>query len=178
MSVPVRRLLAVATALLVLGGAGLPAPASAQTPESAPSCFAANLSLREAPSPDGVAPSTATVFVVRNLGTMACRITGGLGIRLFDADGNAIPLRFAPRTMMALLLTLAPGAEASFTIGFGPHDAARCTIAARVEVAIPGQLPALGAPVTMTACSDAVATVSNLRLGLSAPLPPPSRFTP
>jgi hypothetical protein len=99
-----------------------------------------------------------------------------VGIQLFDASGNAIPLRFAPRTMMAMLLTLAPDAVASFTVTFGPHEPGRCSVASRIEVTIPGQTASLTAPTTIAACSDVVVTVSNLRLG-TAPVTP-SRFLP
>ena len=176
MSVTVRRLLAVATALLVLGGVSVPAPASAETPAppgaSLQPCASTDLALREAP-PAAAGSSAGTVFVLRNLAATACRITGGVGIRLLDANGNPIPLRFAPHTKMAMLLTLTPDGEASFTVSFAPHDSAGCAVAARIEVTIPAQLPVVSAPTTIVACSEAVVTVSNLRLSAPAAVVPP-----
>jgi hypothetical protein len=176
MSVTNRRLLAVATALLILGGVGVPVPASAESttaPAGVQACAPSDLSLREAPPADADDSAPGTAFVLRNHGLTACRITGGGGIRLLDASGNAIPLRFAPRTKMAMLLTLDPGAEASFTVSFAPHDLVRCAVAARIEVTIPGLPTAVSAPTTIVACGDAVVTVSNLRLGAPAAVVPP-----
>lgn len=180
MSVPTPRVLAVAVAALaVLAAAASPATAfadaSAATGAAAPAgaqpCAPADLLLRQAapaaaatPSPDAPVPDA--IYVLKNRGAVACTISGGVGVRLFDPNGDAIALRVAPRNAMPLLLTLAPGDEASFTVSFAPHGTARCATSARIEVYLAPQLAPLAAATSLQACSGATMTVSNLRFGL------------
>ncbi len=157
--------------LALLGGL---VAASAAEPQAgppalaaAPPCESSALALRQVRS-DG--PGGDALFALQNRGDTACRIGGGVGIRLFDAAGAPLALHFAPRTKMALLLTLEPGAEASFTIGFAAQSAPGCVTAARIELDFTPQLApknvALSAPATLTACTAGPVRVSNLQLGV------------
>jgi hypothetical protein len=126
-----------------------------------------DLALREVIGKSGGVPPAVWTYAVKNRGRSACRLVGGAGIRLLDAHGKELPLHFAPRTMMAMLLDLTSGSEASFTASYGPHarDAAsECVKSARIEVFFP-QLTSLSAKSTMPACSGLLVHVSNLRLG-------------
>ena len=120
MRLPVKFAFAVGSVLLaLLGGVEAAGAAAADvSPAALAPCESSALALREVTV--GRAPGDA-LFVLENRGAAACRIIGSVGIRLFDAAGGPIPLRFAPRTMMAMLLTLEPGAEASFTVTFAAH---------------------------------------------------------
>ena len=173
----VQRPLAVAAALLGLSLVAMPAqaspnpapPAGESTAPASPGlqpCAPSDLSLRQAGRTSPTDPAAGTIFVLRNRGAAPCRLVGGVGIRLFDADAKEISLRFAPRTMMAMLLTLAPDAEASFTVTALPHDATDCTAGTRIDVSIPGQPAPVSAQTTLAGCSGTVLAVSNLRLGV------------
>jgi Domain of unknown function (DUF4232) len=183
----VRRLLGVLVCSLSLGAAGLadPAAAAAQTapggaatpapaaaaPAAVPECAPSELGLREiAVKPDHGDPTEAT-YVLQNRGSVSCRIVGSVGIRLLDPQGNSVPLRFAVRNAMAMLLTLAPGGEASFTVSYVAPVPARCAAADRIAVFVPPQTTAVTAPATIAACTGGQVRVSNL--SMSAP-----RFLP
>jgi len=115
-------------------------------------------------------------YGVKNHSGSSCRIVGSPGIRLFDASGKELPLKFAPRTMMAMLLTLPPGGEASFTVSYGPQNttntATDCKRAARIEVFVPDLQSPLSAKSTMPACTGRLVHVSNLRLGIADAIVP------
>lgn len=152
------------------------APSAAETPPPpAPAvqpCASSDLALRQVGMGAGGGPGAVVTFALRNRGTAACRMPGGVGIRLFDAQGGALPLRFAPRTAMALLLTLAPGDEASFTVSYAPpYGSIECKPAARIEVLVPPQFEAVGAKTSVPACTGAVMVVSNLRPGVPVSVP-------
>ena len=154
--------------------ASTPAATSAPSPQPGPtsapparvrSCAAADLALREVigKHDDGAAPAVWT-YAVQNRSGSACRLAGSAGIRLLDAHGKELPLRFAPRTTMAMLLTLAPGNEAWFMVSYAPHGrnaASACTKSARIEVFFP-QVAPLSARSTMPACNGLLVNVSNL----------------
>ena len=180
MSVAVRCLLAVlAAALWTAGGLATSADASPgarmTAPPSSPGmqpCAPSDLTLREIPlgAAGGLDPVMA--YALKNSGSAACRISGGVGIRLFDADGNAAQLRFAPRTAMPMLLTLAPGDEAWFTLTYVlPLAGAACTAAGRIEVFVPPQTAAVAVKTSLAACSGATVRVSNLRAGVPTAVP-------
>jgi uncharacterized protein DUF4232 len=156
--------------LAVLGGidaagaaeGGSPAASAAALP-----CASSALALREVTV--GRPPGEA-LFVLENRGDAPCVLIGSVGIGLFDAAGAAIPLRFAPRTKMAMRLTLEPGAEASFTVTFAAQPPERCVTAARIEVFITAQTTPLSATTSLIACTAGPVRVSNLRLGVPPPL--------
>jgi hypothetical protein len=134
---------------------------------AAPPCASSALALREVTV--GRPPGEA-LFALENRGDAACRIIGSVGIHLFDAAGAAIPVRFAPRTQMAMLLTLEPGAEASFSVTFAAQPPERCVTAARVEVFLTPQTAPLSMTTSILACTAGPVRVSNLRLGVPPPL--------
>jgi hypothetical protein len=172
MRLPVKFAFAVGTMILaVLGGTDAARAAepgaSPAASAAAPACATSALALREVTL--GRPPGEA-LFVLENRGDAACRISGSVGIRLFDAAGAPIPLQFAPRMAMALLLTLEPGAEASFTVAFAAQSPQRCVNAARIEVSLAAQTVPLSETTSMIACTGAPVRVSNLRLGVPPPL--------
>jgi hypothetical protein len=82
---------------------------------------------------------------------------------LFDAQGKLIDVRFAVRNTMAMLVTLAPGDEASFSIAFSPHPPMESVTTARIEVDLAPQLVPVSAPTTIAAYSGPLVRISNLR---------------
>jgi uncharacterized protein DUF4232 len=170
---PVLRLLAAVPVLVMCAALAAPA-AAASEPVATPApalqpCVASDLSLREVSAP--AAPDPSALYALENTGSAACRISGGVGIRLFDPDGKPIPLRFAPRTAMALLLTLAPGQEASFTVTTGPHASGRCAPSARIEVFVAPQPVPVAAKTAFVVCAGGLTRVSNLQLGVPSAVP-------
>jgi Protein of unknown function (DUF4232) len=158
------------------GPLGSPPPVTAPAPATVPpnpppldlrSCAPSDLALREVGKTHDAHPA-GWIYAVKNHTGSACRIVGSPGLRLFDASGKELPLKFAPRTMMAMLLTLAPGAEASFTVSYGPqhgtNTATDCKRAARIEAFFPDERSPLSAKSTLPACAGLLVNVSNLRL--------------
>jgi hypothetical protein len=172
----------------MLAGAAVPATASGASPapvSSAPPgpqglqpCASSDLVLRQAGAAASGPPDT--VFALKNAGSAACRISGGVGIRLFDAHGDPIALRVAPRNAMPMLLTLAPGEEASFAVAFVPQKTAQCTTSARLEAYLAPQTTPVAANVAVPVCTGTTVHVSNLRAGVpvSAPTSSPAAFSP
>jgi hypothetical protein len=165
--------LAVATVLLASAMAGAataaeppaaPVGGTVAEPRDAQPCVASALSLREVGVTDD-GSSFSAVYALKNDGSAACRIVGGVSIRLYDTRGQDIPVHFAPRTTMAMLLTLEPGAEASFTVSLPSTVSKYCRQSARIEASV-AQLPALSAKSSLMACIGPLVHVSNLRLGL------------
>ena len=72
--------------------------------------------------------------------------------------------------MMAMLLTLPPGYEASFTVGYVPRGAQGCPASTSIAVSMPAQTEPLAAASTIMACTGPEVRVGNLRIGV--PLPP------
>jgi uncharacterized protein DUF4232 len=172
MRLPVKFAFAVGSMIVAVLGIGAAAGATEANPSpptlaAAPPCESSALALRQVTV--GRSPGEA-LFVVENSGDKACRIIGSVGIRLFDESGTPIPLKFAPRTLMAMLLTLEPSAEASFTVTFAAQPPERCATAARVEVFLTGQTAPLSTTTSLLACTAGPVRVSNLRLGVPAPL--------
>jgi hypothetical protein len=135
-------------------------------PPSLQPCAPSELALRDAGrTASGTGPGT--VFALRNLGASPCRLNGGVGVRLYGADGKQIPLQFGPNDLVLRTgLTLAPGEEASFTLAFAPPASSDCATAARIEVVLSGRPSAVAAATALAACPGATATISRLRLGL------------
>jgi hypothetical protein len=163
---------AVGSMIVAVLGIGAAAGAAEPNPSPAasavaPPCEPSALALRQVTV--GRPPGDA-LFVVENGSDKACRINGSVGIRLFDEAGTPIPLRFAPRTLMAMLLTLEPYAAASFTVTFAAQPPERCATAARIEVFLTGQTTPLSTTTSLIACTAGTVRVSNLRLGVPPPL--------
>ena len=159
-----------ATALGVLAGAAVPAAAASKAaPAVAPPCATADLALRQAKSPEPPSPDAEAVYALQNRGTAACSVSGAVAIRLFDAQGKLIDVRSAVRNTMAMLVTLAPGDEATFGVSFAPHPAMESVTTARIEVSIAAQLVPVSAPTTIAAYSGPALRISNLRLTPAAP---------
>jgi hypothetical protein len=157
-----------------------PSPAAASTApaQTAAPCAPAALALREVSETAGVLPEA--VYALGNRGAAACRISGSLGIRMFDAQGKPLPLRFGPNSTMATLLTLGPADEASFTVTYGRPGVAQCALAARIDVYLAQELPPVSAATSFTACALPAVRVSSLRLGVppAAGSPAPSVSPP
>lgn len=152
-------------------GAKPPAIASAPAPPAdiAP-CAAHDLAVREVRAAASGEPAPDAIYALQNRGAVPCRIAGNLGIRLLDANGGAFALRFGMRTMIAIVLTLPPGYEASFTVAYAPHAPQRCPASTSIAVFVPGQPEPLTSPSTLMACTGAEIRVGNLRAGV--PLAP------
>ena len=155
-------------------GAQPPAVARVQPPSAdvAP-CAAHDLALREVRTGNDGELAPYAIYALQNRGAAPCRIAGAVGIRLLDASGKAFPLRFAVRTLMAMLLTVPPGYEASFSVAYSPHAAQRCPASTSIAVFVPAQTEAVTAPATLAACTGPDVRVGNLRLGIALP---PSAF--
>jgi hypothetical protein len=158
-----------------------PSPAAASTAapaQTAAPCTPAALALREVSATAGVLPEA--VYALGNRGAAACRISGAVGIQMFDAQGKPLPLRFGPNSTMATLLTLGPADEASFTVTYGRPGVAQCAPAARIDVYLAPELPPVSAATSFTACALPAVRVSSLRLGVppAAGSPAPSVSPP
>jgi hypothetical protein len=172
MRLPVKFAFAAGTMIVAVLGIGAAAVAAEPNPSPAalavaPPCESSALALRQVTV--GRPPGDA-LFVVENTGDKACRIIGSVGIRLFDEAGTPIPLRFAPRTLMAMLLTLEPYAAASFTVTFAAQPPERCVTATRIEVFLTAQSTPLTTTTSLLACTAGPVRISDLRLGVPAPL--------
>ena len=147
------------------------ASASAPPGDVAP-CTVRDLALREVRALPGGQPAPDAIYALQNRATAPCRIAGTINIRLLDANGGAFALRFGIRTMIAILLTLPPGYEASFTVAYAPHPPQRCPASTSIAVFVPGQSEPLTAQSTLMACTGPDVRIGNLRAGI--PLPPGS----
>lgn len=183
MRLPDLRLLAVAAAAIgALAAGGSPALAQATaTPSTTAPCAAADLALREVSATAGALPQA--VYALHNRGAAACRISGRIGIRLFDAQGKPIAVRIGPNSAMPMLLTLAPGDEGTFTVTYGRFGTEQCTPSARIEVYFAPQLVPVSSQTSFVACAVPALRISNLRLGpapapSAVPSPPPSISPP
>jgi Protein of unknown function (DUF4232) len=153
--------------------------ASPPLPPPKVACRPQDLELRDV-GPDTTPGSARETYAIQNVGLGPCRLTGGVGAVLRDAKGAPIPLRVAPRTAMAMLLTLLRGHDASFTVAYtvgGPNGEQRCVAAHTIAVTIPGNATPLIAATRLTPCPPATGAgmrISNLRLGVPLPeLPRP-----
>jgi hypothetical protein len=161
-------------------GASPPDDALAAAPAELPKadCRPQDLELRDV-GPEAPAGSARETYAIQNVGLGPCRLTGGVGVTLRDANGTPIPLRVAPRTLMAMLFTLLRGHEASFSVAYtvgGPNGEQRCVAAHTIAVTLPGNATPLLAPTHVAPCPPATGAgmrISNLRLGI--PLPPLAR---
>jgi Protein of unknown function (DUF4232) len=161
-------------------GASPPDDALGGPPPEPPkaACRPQDLELREV-GPETSPGSARETYAIQNVGLGPCRLTGGVGAVLRDANSTAIPLRVAPRTSMAMLLTLLRGHEASFTLAYtvgGPNGEQRCIGAHTIAVTLPGNPTPLLAATHVAPCPPATGAgmrISNLRLGV--PLPPLAR---
>lgn len=176
-----RPLAVLVTVLGFLEGTGSPALAAEPNPAAATDqalrpCAPPDLALREVSATVGALP--AAVYGLRNRGAAACRISGTAGIRMFDAQGKQIELRFGPKSAMPMLLTLAPGDEASFTVTYGRTGTEQCATAARIDVYLPPQPAPISAATSFRACALPSLRVSNLRLGVPSATPPAAPSPP
>jgi Protein of unknown function (DUF4232) len=163
----------IATAAGLFAGLGTPASAADPAPGATATrpCTPADLSLREVGATGGALP--AATYALRNGAAAACRVSGLIGVRLFDAQGKPIRLRVGPNSAMPMLLTLAPGDEASFTITYGRTGTSQCVASTRIDVYLPEQSVPLSAPATFTGCAFPSVRISALRLGAPSPAPSP-----
>jgi hypothetical protein len=132
-------------------------------------CEVSDLTLREIRTAPPGALAADAIYAMQNRGRAPCTIVGAVGIRLTGADGKAIPLRFAVRNTMAMVITLVPEHEASFTVAYAPPVPAKCAVSTNIDVFVPTQTTPVRAPATLMACTGAQARVSNVRNGVPLP---------
>ena len=134
---------------------------------SAPACTTPNLRLARAGG-DAGAGNRVLVLGLRNAGPAACAVIGYPGVRLLDADGEAIasvrsentPSNYFRAEDQPTVVTLTPsgeGSEAFFDIASTAIPAeylgeTECPEAARIEVRLPGDEAALTLASPMTPC--------------------------
>lgn len=151
----------VAAASTRASAASAPASSSASSssaPASAPSCSTS--SLRITLGGGGAAAGTDfTVLDFTNGGTSACTIFGFPGVSLTDSSGAQIGAAATRNpSKPPALITLAPGAKASATLGVAnaenyPASACKPTAAAKLKVYPPNQTQAVELPFTATGCA-------------------------
>ncbi|WP_374273863.1 DUF4232 domain-containing protein [Brevundimonas sp.] len=144
------------------------APAPITLPAgSAPACAASNLRLTRAGG-DAGAGNRVLVLGLRNAGPAACAVIGYPGVRLLDAEGEAIttvrsentPSNYFRAEDQPAVVTLAPsgeGSEAFFDIASTAIPAeylgeTECPEAARIEVRLGGAAAALTLASPLTPC--------------------------
>ena len=163
-AVAIRAVVVIATSIGILAGLAAPAVAASEAAAAVvPQCATSDLALRQVKSAATPSPGTEAVFALQNVGAASCTVSGGVGIRLFDAQGRPIELRFAVRNAMPILIALAPGDEASFSVAFAPHPPMESATAARIDVYVTPQSAPASAPATIVAYSGAAVRISNLR---------------
>lgn len=123
---------------------------------------------------DGAAGHVHLVIALRNSGAVACTLDGYPLVGLVGAGGKALPVRLTHDGDMAFParkpapVTLAPGAVASFDIGFGhvPGDGeTSCPQAQSLRVTPPGDTHAVTVAATADPCDSGRLAVSPLVAG-------------
>ncbi|HEY4440015.1 MAG TPA: DUF4232 domain-containing protein [Candidatus Elarobacter sp.] len=152
-----------------------PEAAASASPASVKlACRPQDLAVRDA-GPDAAPEGTRERYALQNVGLGPCRIGSLLDAGLRDAAGAPIPLVVAPRTMMAMLLALPRGHEASFALAYpsgAPNGEQRCVTADSIAVTLPGAGSPLLAPTRLSVCPPAAGPglrISNLQLGVPLP---------
>ena len=140
--------------------------------EAVARCRSAGLQPRVASSDTGVGNRAVTV-ALRNAGADPCRIEGYPTVVLLDSadaplDGLAMVASEGTPFQSAeppVLVTLAPGAEASFQLAyFGPAAGDPCVYATGLRVAPPGDSTPVALVAPLEACGDRV-RVTPIRRG-------------
>jgi hypothetical protein len=120
----------------------IPAAARASAPAR---CYTSELAFALGPA-QGAAGSIAQTVHLRNVSTRKCTLQGYPGLQMLNASGQPITTRVhrgASVTVSArplVLITLAPGRQASFDIGYADatgYGNERCPASARVEITPP-----------------------------------------
>jgi hypothetical protein len=115
-------------------------------------------------------------FELRNTGTQPCSTIGFPGVQFLDRAGGTLPTISTRTTedffgsVPKTLLTLAPGATASFRLGVthGAASTAGCTTAYGLQVIPPNDTVSLRTAIPNGAYECQTATVSPLAQGTSA----------
>jgi hypothetical protein len=152
-------------------------PAATTTPAGAgtPPCRAADLALSYLGGL-GATGHGELGFALRNTGDQACTTIGFPGVQFLDRAGGALPT-IATRTTQDFvgsvpktLLTLEPGATASFRLGVthGAASTVGCTMAYGLQVIPPNDTVSLRTAIPNGAYECRTATVSPLAKGTSA----------
>ena len=158
-----------------------PSPTSVDSPSATPTatstagmpCGGQVLSGRLATS-DAAAGHVHLVIALRNAGAVACTLEGYPLVALVGAGGKALPAHATHDGDMAFpattpaAVTLAPGAVASFDIGFGhvPGDGeTSCPEAQSLRVTPPGDTHAVTVAATADPCDSGRFAVSPLVAG-------------
>ena len=140
-----------------------------------PPCVAADLALSYL-GQQGAAGHGELGFALRNTGTASCHTIGYPGVLFLDRQGSALAtiphhttLDYFGRTPVSVV-TLAPGAEASFRIGVthGAVPGSVCTTAHGLQVIAPNDTATLHISIPGGAYECRDATVSPLASGTSA----------
>lgn len=148
-----------------------PPPVATLAPPAAhvATCDVHDFDLREIRTVPAGAPAPDAIYAVQNRGSAPCRIASSIGVQLFGADGAAFALHFEMRRMLAMIVTLPPGYEGSFTVAYAPPAPARCATSTSIAVYVAAQTTPLTAPATLMACTSGNVRVGNLRLGVPLP---------
>jgi hypothetical protein len=124
----------------------------------------------------GAAGSIAGMFIFKNSSGTACTLEGYPGMQLLDAASHPMTTHVIRGTSVVVpaipvtLVTLAPGARASFLWGYSdmPTGAETCPAATSVEVTPPNDFSHVTLASTMAPCGGRI-TVSPVRLGTAGP---------
>jgi hypothetical protein len=145
------------------------------TPAGVPICRAATLALSYLGS-QGAAGHGLLGFALKNTGSTSCNTIGYPGIQFLDKAGKPLPTTPSHTTQdyfgtaPKVLLTVAPGATASFRLGVThvPTPTQTCTTASALQVIPPNDTSTLKITIPDGAYECGTATVSPMRPGTSA----------
>ena len=133
-------------------------------------CRPQDLDLRDV-GPDPAAGALRERYALQNVGLAPCRLIGSVYAVLRDAKGTPIPLKVGVRSMIATVLVLPRGHDASFTLAYpgsgGPNGEQRCVAAATIAVTIAGTATPLVASTHVVPCPPA--TGPGLRISNPQP---------
>jgi hypothetical protein len=142
------------------GAASSPASAGTGSAAPAPAASCSTASLRVTLGNGGAGAGTDfTILDFTNSGTAACTLYGFPGVSLANSAGTQIGAAATRNPSQAsTLVTLAPGAKASATLGVAnaqnyPATACKPTAAAQLKVYPPNQTQPLELPFTATGCA-------------------------
>lgn len=120
----------------------------------------------------------AVTYRLLNSSGVSCTLLGYPGVQMFDASGRAIPTQvshggsytFPAETPM--VVTLSPGAQASFFLGYADVPSGNetsCPRSARLDITPPGSTGAVQLADQISPCGGGAVTVSPVHAGQRPP---------
>ena len=117
-------------------------------------------------------------YGLRNTSSTTCTLFGYPGVQLVDASGRPLPTQvsrggsytFAAETPVAV--ALAPGAQASFFLGYSDVPAGNengCASSSRVDITAPGATGTVVVADRIAPCGHGAVAVSPVRAGTAPP---------